>query len=663
MTLPGIYQRLDINRREIRLLELLPGHGTGPIRSRLLVISFDELPNYEALSYVWGVSEDNDDAIEISDVPVRVTHNLKVALQDLRYDGITRLLWIDALCINQGDLEEKSSQIQLMSRIYREASCVVVHLPGFSPAFSKFLSHMATNPGLHWSSELEEFGKNRGCQFPLFGHMFGLFRAPWWSRVWTLQEAVLASELSFNLGGCPVTLSTMVRASRSFTSHYKTKECCREEGVLSSLPLNIWTRMKILDNILDISHQALQTKELTFSKVLIHNRHREATNELDHVFGVLGLLPGSESMIDYSCTSSEVYQQSVLYDIRKTNTLDILSQVIVPDGTPAQETSIEDLPSWVPNWKQEYYPYYLEDVSRRQDVLHLYNACGSEPARDIHYAEGYLGLQGVVVDRIVALGESMPPSHITSNRNPILFPNDRLMLPPGINPLDKYPYSRNTYADAHWSTVEAGICLAYKTGADDAVPARHGDPEVVSMKPVGFMGIATSQRRKMRTARGYLGLAPNTAQLHDLVCVLWGGKVPYIIRVQAQGSEHHSHGMHAECTYSFIGEGYVHGLMDGEVLALVASGSLTQELIVLGGKALTAQDVNTERSGAHMVVLEQGDEIRPEMGPGVDNPSDEAPEMQSNQLEQQSSQQIHIQDGLGRKHEQAPRTCCTCIVL
>lgn len=116
MTLPGIYQRLDINRREIRLLELLPGHGTGPIRSRLLVISFDELPNYEALSYVWGVSEDNDDAIEISDVPVRVTHNLKVALQDLRYDGITRLLWIDALCINQGDLEEKSSQIQLMSR-------------------------------------------------------------------------------------------------------------------------------------------------------------------------------------------------------------------------------------------------------------------------------------------------------------------------------------------------------------------------------------------------------------------------------------------------------------------------------------------------------------------------------------------------------------------
>ena len=237
------------------------------------------------------------------------------------------------------------------------------------------------------------------------------------------------------------------------------------------------------------------------------------------------------------------------------------------------------------------------------------------------------------------------------------------MLPPGVNPLDKYPYSRDTYANAHWSTVEAGICLAYKSGADYAVPVRHGDPEVVWMKAVGFMGIATSQRRKLRTARGYLGLAPNTAQLHDLVCVLWGGKVPYIIRVQAHGSEHHSYGTHVECTYSFIGEGYVHGLMDGEVLELVASGPLTQELIVLGGEALTAQDVNTERSGAHMVVLEQGDEIKPDMGPGVNNSSEEAPEMQSNQLEQQSSQHIHIQDELGRRHAQDSRSCCTCIVL
>jgi len=89
-----------------------------------------DAPPYEALSYVWGPfnSPDDPDLIQLNDCGFEVTTNLWRALYALRHETKDRVLWIDAICINQGDLEERSSQVQLMRDVYRKARSVVVWL-------------------------------------------------------------------------------------------------------------------------------------------------------------------------------------------------------------------------------------------------------------------------------------------------------------------------------------------------------------------------------------------------------------------------------------------------------------------------------------------------------------------------------------------------------
>lgn len=122
------------DRSCIRLLTLLPGHIGSPLKCKIAEFDGPPAGSYEALSYTWGdastsetigVCESNDtERIERSFL---ITPNLFQALQRLRTD-IPRLLWIDALCMNQGDLEEKGHQVARMGQVYRNASSVIVWL-------------------------------------------------------------------------------------------------------------------------------------------------------------------------------------------------------------------------------------------------------------------------------------------------------------------------------------------------------------------------------------------------------------------------------------------------------------------------------------------------------------------------------------------------------
>jgi hypothetical protein len=82
---------------------------------------------YEALSYYWG-SPEKIHMITVGDGSLQVTRNLHAALQSLRDCFIERIIWIDAVCINQDDDEEKGRQVQLMAEIFAKACRVVVWL-------------------------------------------------------------------------------------------------------------------------------------------------------------------------------------------------------------------------------------------------------------------------------------------------------------------------------------------------------------------------------------------------------------------------------------------------------------------------------------------------------------------------------------------------------
>jgi hypothetical protein len=133
MSTPYLYVPLDENAQQIRILTLLPGSSPAQIRINLEIVqlSTEHVPDYEALSYVWGSTEERVEVwIESESAPqvLAVTQNLAEALYHLRYETQPRVLWIDAICINQRDIPERNAQIKRMADLYRLSRRVVAWL-------------------------------------------------------------------------------------------------------------------------------------------------------------------------------------------------------------------------------------------------------------------------------------------------------------------------------------------------------------------------------------------------------------------------------------------------------------------------------------------------------------------------------------------------------
>jgi hypothetical protein len=116
----------------VRLLQLLPRkEDPKNIRCKLFKYSLrnSDRPSYpyEALSYVWG-SESDPRSILIDDQSLSVTQNLYALLSRLQDHSCSRLIWVDAVCINQKDEKEKEHQISFMAEIYAKATRVIVWL-------------------------------------------------------------------------------------------------------------------------------------------------------------------------------------------------------------------------------------------------------------------------------------------------------------------------------------------------------------------------------------------------------------------------------------------------------------------------------------------------------------------------------------------------------
>ncbi|PMD45587.1 HET-domain-containing protein, partial [Hyaloscypha variabilis F] len=123
--------------RYIRLLRIVEGDAEC-ISITLHTFPLEQLPDYDALSYTWGkaISADGDDdnngpdiyyEILINTEPFSITENLYDGLAELRKE-VMGYLWVDALCIDQTNIDEQASQVPLMGDIYSSASCVIIWL-------------------------------------------------------------------------------------------------------------------------------------------------------------------------------------------------------------------------------------------------------------------------------------------------------------------------------------------------------------------------------------------------------------------------------------------------------------------------------------------------------------------------------------------------------
>ncbi|KAJ2992732.1 hypothetical protein NUW58_g2070 [Xylaria curta] len=201
--------KLSPETDQVRVVEICPGSLDEPIECNLKVRSIKDDGIPETLSYVWGTEMSHEDIL-VDRQLFSVTRNLFEILRSLRHLNTTRTIWIDAICINQSDFEEKGRQVRLMRDIYSNAKGTVIYLTGSGlqrQVADELLVSIPPNLGgttvdrYDLASILIEFRKYTldspwDCtQLALYLMLLActkeILSHAWWGRIWTLQEGAL----------------------------------------------------------------------------------------------------------------------------------------------------------------------------------------------------------------------------------------------------------------------------------------------------------------------------------------------------------------------------------------------------------------------------------------------------------------------------------------
>lgn len=413
------YRHLDTDRQEIRLVTLEPGEGSADIQCRLSVVSlFDEIA-YEALSYVWG-----DDTITtmiyLDESPFNATVNLAVALQHLRKADQPRVIWIDALSINQKNITERNSQVNIMGNIYRNAVEVIAWL-GLAgdddyPAFDLFLTisgeSQRTINGKHWGPADHPHSTSLSLKTKDLKAIRSLVARPWWRRMWTVQELLLAKKVTFHCGTRQLSVEAMFATSDSYFAH--VQNCCEKyfrSAFDESLMVGFNESMSTIDRL-----GVFRKSNISLQNALMFFRHRQCQDPRDMIYGLVGLasdVSKEEILPDYESPISKVYTDTTILLIRKSQSLRTFSQLFhhpqSQSSLSASKSALE-LPSWVPDWSTKWSDEYISAMMIRLgfQIQHL-RAGGN--ARDSFFnrsSNGAAICRGLIVGRVDALSEARP---------------------------------------------------------------------------------------------------------------------------------------------------------------------------------------------------------------------------------------------------------------
>jgi len=333
---PYQYTPVDENKQEIRLLTLLPGQFSAEIRVCLDIARFtkDQIPTFEAISYTWGSAE-NPVSIFIgksSNKTLLVTQNLAEALPYFRFEDKPRVLWIDAICVDQQNLGERGHQVKRMADIYSRAAKVLIWVGPEAQNSSRALKCvdliaskvkwdyntqllLAITEDVHWADPNTELSLVHE-EWIALSH---LIDRPWFERLWIRQEVTLASEAATLMCGHQTIPWTSVchavaclwvkhkgRADRAFIEHFQT-------------------RLRI---IVDLCY----TKRGMVRDLIASTKHCVCSDPRDKIYALLSLMSAQMACKiepDYTKSVHEVYRDTVLSTIRTTQfyNLDILTTV------------------------------------------------------------------------------------------------------------------------------------------------------------------------------------------------------------------------------------------------------------------------------------------------------------------------------------------------
>lgn len=299
-----------VGKDRIRILRLSKGKGSEPLHGNLEVHELKYFPEYEALSYTWADASGNVERTRKfylgnawSVFPI--TANCEAALRCLRLPNKERAIWIDALCINQLSILERSSQAQMMPIIYSSAQRVLVYLGDDQPQLDTRAKHLHTYKD-EWAREWEA--------------MDDMLKRPYFFRSWIIQEIASARSAL-------VTDGKTWRVWPIFDKSPNTR---------LFLP---WLRQS--DN-----RKYLYKTPSDLVQLMIDSWTSQVYDPRDKVFSLLGVIPGAAAdglVADYSLTVEQVHTGFAAFALEKNRAADILKYA----GGYVKSSR---LPSWVPDW-------------------------------------------------------------------------------------------------------------------------------------------------------------------------------------------------------------------------------------------------------------------------------------------------------------------------
>jgi hypothetical protein len=648
MTAPSPYAPLSA--RQFRLLFLQPGLPSSPLCCRLEEHRLDDTLDYEALSYVWGPREPsrfikcNDQDMEISpnlydallrlrplqdahhalesspdaakstnrrserlfkakpkkitdrpcppNVPRSCASFASIRTHQSRLSTRERVVWIDALCINQQDDAEKSHQVQMMRQIYSRAKDVVIWLGESDANVSSALEIINTclqigakklEPATDTDTPVTYFARRKvnldallppdSEQWDSFMH---LYENTWFSRVWVIQESVLASSATVYIGVYELSWvaigKTAIWASGALfnTDFDQVRLCTRNAAFIFTYFRRRGSHLYPLADLLNFTSG--------FS----------ATQPVDQIYALLGIVDDQGIVVDYSLPIARVYTQVARHLLQRQPDLEVLSMV---HHTVSGDGSIEEFPSWVPRWhERDEYPGIIFNQSPKSDAYAAASSVSIQFSPD--GPEDLISIKGLVFDDVKKCGPviedfDIGPDCFETND---IFQSGEIIDPFLLPDAKKYRTDEERKM-ALLKTLTAGLNVEFEPAQSDpdyissaqvffdiffGNPRKSKRPQRKSVlqtirrsKELGFIPDfeendlvrkyydavvnACSMHRLFVTKEGYIGLGPSSMRCDDVVAILFGGKVPLVLRKEGR-------------QWNLVGECYLHGVMSGEAI-------------------------------------------------------------------------------------------------
>ncbi|KAH7398122.1 heterokaryon incompatibility protein-domain-containing protein [Cadophora sp. MPI-SDFR-AT-0126] len=378
--------------------------------------------DFVALSYTWGSFETTKDIV-INGAVVKVTPNLEEFLRsiskevamDRKAGRKVQRIWIDQLCINQNDIEERNLQVKCMGKIYEQASLVFVWL-GKEDNDSKQAMDLLTQFGLCYANDgkmadgsnlLQKLrGNPRLFQAGSWTALERFLERPYWTRLWVIQEIALShGELALQCGNQVLAWKTFVDALFLLTSDFELLASRHVQDVYLStgVSLSDANRSSIMISKvtkalrLAVLHDEDAPTNTGFflANLLSMIREAEQKDPRDKVYGVLSLLNDSiskEIVPDYNSSIPQIYTDFAKALIKYTGSVDIVCHAT------SDAAKILHLPSWVPDLTAK--PSRAEMSSETR-----FHAGGQLDATVCSFRpHGVLSISGILIDTIESLG-------------------------------------------------------------------------------------------------------------------------------------------------------------------------------------------------------------------------------------------------------------------